>query len=149
MTPRRRMARGLAIVAASLALGLVPGGCSDNGASAGSNDGGDAGLEGAVIEGGDAPPVCTMGQEPCGQTCVDLASDSNDCGACGNACPTEHFCKGATCVTCADGNRTSCNGVCADLLSDPAHCGNCSTSCPNGTMCDSGACVETCAASKS
>jgi hypothetical protein len=144
---------GLAALTASLLAGLLFGACSSNGAASGADagnasDAGDAGDVAMPTEGGDGPPTCPTGKEPCGRACVDLASDSANCGACGNACMTDHFCHGATCVTCADGNRTSCSGVCADLSSDPANCGACAKACANGQVCSSGGCVETCTAAK-
>jgi hypothetical protein len=54
------------------------------------------------------PQCCPLG-------CVNRLTDENNCGSCGNVCPTH-----ATC----------CWGICADLMNDPSNCGYCGTICP-------------------
>ena len=55
------------------------------------------------------------GGEMCGEDCVDLASDDDHCGECGNSCG---FSEGCT------------DGVCR---CDPGQCNGCETDCFYGT----------------
>jgi hypothetical protein len=83
----------------------------------------------------------------CGSyVCRDLASDFNNCGACGHACrlpgPYENgACVSGKCVyTCIDG-AVRCNGVCTFLDSDPKNCGACGNVCGGATpYCAEGVC---------
>jgi hypothetical protein len=57
-----------------------------------------AGNSGSGASGGG--PTCEPGETACGELCTNTQVDSNNCGACGIACPTEvcvdGFCQGAT-----------------------------------------------------
>jgi len=72
--------------------------------------------------------TCAAGETECGGTCVDLASDPSNCGACGSACAA-----GATCGS----------GVCATTITTVDGGAACSTDsdCPAGSDCVSGECV--------
>jgi hypothetical protein len=56
-----------------------------------------------------------------GVSCVDLQSDTQNCGTCGDACPAGDVCQAGSCVTapcssglaCAGGD-TCCGGSCCD-----------------------------------
>jgi hypothetical protein len=86
---------------------------------------------------------CDAGLTDCGGSCVDLTSDNNNCGACGNACGEGMYCNsfgecdpsggGGTITTpvCAEG-LTYCGGACVDLGSDPNNCGGCGAGCEGG-----------------
>jgi hypothetical protein len=63
---------------------------------------------------------CTTGAGPCGGlNCVNLQTDSNNCGGCGNVCPAGQTCMGGTCdlhVTLCPGapcgaNQVKCDGT--------------------------------------
>ena len=59
----------------------------------------------------------------CNNTCVDITSDPNNCGGCGNPC----------------GSQSCCAGNCVDTMgSDNSNCGGCGVTC-NGT-CVNGSC---------
>jgi hypothetical protein len=83
--------------------------------------------------------------ETCGgNACVDLESDAQNCGECGNVCPANAPCNAGEC-TCPDGGQV-CDGVCVDLQSDPQYCGDCSTPCDPGQVCAQGQCADGCGA---
>lgn len=82
---------------------------------------------------------CPPGQTLCGGICVDLSSDANHCGACGNACPPGKFCVGGICSTCPTGS-VDCSGNCVDTNTNANHCGGCGNICPPGYSCDGGSC---------
>src|ERR687893_705907 len=52
---------------------------------------------------------CPAGQGCCNRTCVDLQSDPNNCGSCGNSCPEGVPCTNGGCVVC--GPNQVCCGV--------------------------------------
>jgi hypothetical protein len=71
---------------------------------------------------------CQAGLKSCNGECVDLTSDTGNCGACGNAC--------------ADG-QSCCDGTCIDTQSNAQNCGDCGNACRAGHSCVSSNC-ETC-----
>jgi hypothetical protein len=81
---------------------------------------------------------CGPGLTRCGDICVDLGSDLNNCGACGSDCPAPFSCIEGAC-RCPGDFGYSCTGVCIDLGSDPANCGGCGNACPTG-VCSGGVC---------
>ena len=77
--------------------------------------------------------------------CVDLQTDLENCGACGEICESDLVavdCRGGECVRadCPVGLEY-CGAVdlCRDLSSDPEHCGACANACASG-ICSSGVC---------
>src|SRR5437588_8690647 len=69
-----------------------------------------------------SPPSCSAGQTVCapaggGQAvCSDLASDTKNCGRCGNACPVPDggatsCASGACAPTCASSRQTVCTSA--------------------------------------
>ncbi len=83
--------------------------------------------------------ACQQGQQSCGNTCVDVQSSAQHCGACGQACATGVPCVAGQCG-CVEPAATSCDNSCVDLRTDAKHCGSCATSCGNA-LCVAGACV--------
>ena len=97
-------------------------------------------------------PVCTGVQQCCPYTgCTNIDTDPDNCGYCGNVCPTNDSCIGAVCTP-----STSCNGGpvctggeqccpsgCTNVNTDPDNCGSCGNACVPGGACAGGAC-QTC-----
>ncbi|KAI3717911.1 hypothetical protein L1987_69826 [Smallanthus sonchifolius] len=80
----------------------------------------------------DRPWVCNSGGFPspvrrrcCGNRCVEVTSDVNNCGVCGIRCPFTWQC---------------CRGVCIDTNINPFNCGRCFNRCPFFTFCTFGMC---------
>ncbi|KAI5432982.1 hypothetical protein KIW84_020326 [Lathyrus oleraceus] len=77
------------------------------------------------------PLICNAGEIPprsvcCRNKCVDLTSDSYNCGFCGLACPF---------------NLQCCNRLCVNTNFSPFNCGACGRVCPIGRFCFLGACA--------
>lgn len=95
--------------------------------------------------------VCCTGT-CCSGVCTSLASDPNNCGACGRSCNwfpnVVTTCRAGTCAyACADG-WADCDGVAANgceayLAGDPNHCGACGNACAAGQSCCGGVCIDT------
>ena len=95
--------------------------------------------------------ACPTGQTLCGTACVNLVTDSRNCGRCGTVCPTvangAAVCIQGVCgFNCSpgwgncDGNRA--NGCEVSLNTDSRNCGRCGTVCSAGATCGNGICVE-------
>ena len=87
----------------------------------------------------------------CGGTCIDTQNDpannaangnvALNCGACGQACPSDKFmCSQGSCV-CKNPLGTRCGDKCVDLQTNPAFCGACNNPCATGYDCVNGVCV--------
>ena len=75
----------------------------------------------------------------CWGTCVDLDSDAQNCGTCGNACLADQACEAGTCVCPPD--TQVCEGKCVDYASDKNHCGSCGNACLADQTCEESTCV--------
>jgi hypothetical protein len=99
--------------------------------------------------------ACRPPSRLCAGRCVDTATDTANCGACGYRCPAAPagftatcaagFCRyGAACGPAyGDCNRTVEDGYEVNLDSSSTHCGACGTTCAVGTRCCNGACRST------
>jgi hypothetical protein len=81
--------------------------------------------------------------ETCGgDLCVELLSDANHCGECGNACPAGVGCVAGECL-CGPGTEL-CGDACVNTSSDPDNCGACGEPCSPDQVCSAGTCVGGC-----
>ncbi len=87
-------------------------------------------------------PNCTTGQKACGGQCKTVATDQENCGACGNVCGAGQTCQNGQCQ-CSSG-LLACNGMC--VSSTATHCGGCSMTCSSGQVCSQNSCQTTCGA---
>ena len=103
-----------------------------------------------VDEGGEEPDPeeCPDGLEACGDQCVDVMTDDENCGECGNACGDGESCEAGVCEgddpqpePCDDGLE-ACGDQCVDLMTDEANCGECGNACGDGESCEAGVCEE-------
>lgn len=82
--------------------------------------------------------TCAAPKTSCPSGCVDLTSDPNNCGSCGNVC-TSTVCSASACG-CATGTK-NCGAGCIDVTSDPKNCGDCGKTCATLATCSSSACA--------
>jgi hypothetical protein len=156
-------ARTLGIVAVVLVALLGHGGCATQSGRVGEIDAGESPTFGPYSSGDSGPGDSGMGacpevKCPSGRTTcpnsrfpcdVDLSSDNNNCGACGNYCPgkAELGLALGMSTTCVDGvcqpvceRRENCNGDwddgCeVDTDSDKHNCGGCGIECSYNESC--------------
>jgi hypothetical protein len=96
---------------------------------------------------------CPDGLTECNGECVDLNTDVNNCGECGNLCEFPHAeasCVDGVCVmgACHEGwydcNLLPEDGCETDLVADNQNCGECGNACEDGQYCMGGKCVQEC-----
>ncbi|MQM19185.1 hypothetical protein Taro_052185 [Colocasia esculenta] len=75
------------------------------------------------------PKVCqapgSPGPDCCGRRCVNIKTDSLNCGCCGKRCWYGSVC---------------CKGKCVGLMYDRDNCGRCGNRCKKGSYCNYGMC---------
>lgn len=75
------------------------------------------------------PRVCQADRSPgpdcCKKQCVDVSTDRQNCGKCGNKCKYSEIC---------------CGGRCVNPSNDRTHCGKCNNQCGKGSLCSYGFC---------
>src|SRR5581483_5686220 len=69
--------------------------------------------------------TCGSDQDLCNGACVNVQTDNQNCGSCGNSCGTGTTCSGGSCV-CSTG-LVSCGNQC--VASNATHCGSSCTAC--------------------
>ncbi len=95
----------------------------------------------------------------CAAGCIDVTSDPQNCGGCGQSCGPGAICNAGNCWTVADcatslspfdycvlpGNVDAlgecCGGTCASTEGDDSNCGSCGIVCPQGSYCFDASCV--------
>jgi hypothetical protein len=82
----------------------------------------------------------------CGELCVDLATDTKNCGACGQACGSGQTCLNSECYTVCGAGLTTCGTSCVDTTNDQNNCGTCGTKCGATEACSAGKCTQLCQA---
>ena len=83
---------------------------------------------------------CTSAtQTLCNDGCKSTQTDSQNCGTCGNVCPTGQYCETGACA-CPSASETACPDGCFALSSSPTHCGSCNNVCGSGVACVNGSC---------
>ncbi|MGH8574413.1 MAG: hypothetical protein ACREX8_17820, partial [Gammaproteobacteria bacterium] len=75
---------------------------------------------------------CSGGTLCCGDRCVSVLTDRNNCGACGKQCGVTELCLNAQCAPCED-PMALCTVAgeqkCVDVRTDRNNCGFCGTIC--------------------
>lgn len=83
--------------------------------------------------------------ETCGEVqCIDVQSDAQNCGTCGNQCPDGLPCQVGQCM-CPDGHEL-CGDTCIDTEASVENCGGCGEACEANKVCFFGTCADTCGA---
>jgi hypothetical protein len=87
------------------------------------------------------PVMCPIGQRDCGAGCVDVLTNIDNCGACGDGCnPASESCVAGRCE-CTSGGTTCAGAGCVDLSHDPNNCGTCGNTCGDREACIANNCV--------
>lgn len=81
---------------------------------------------------------CPAGFIDCGQGCIDVLNNAQNCGGCGQMCGAGRGCALGQCS--CDLGLTPCGGVCTSIMTDPYNCGMCGWQCSWGQQCWSGSC---------
>ncbi len=110
------------------------------------------------------PPVCgdavcsekenCIEDDCCSGIFLNLDSNEDNCGSCGNKCNLDEECDKGNCKPicgdkiCSSGENCEkdncCNGIKVDLQSDLNNCGECNKRCNTIANCEKGICISTC-----
>ena len=95
-----------------------------------------------------AAACVTQGLDYCAGACANLASDANNCGACGVVCSLKEICSNGVCGSIkapppspCDPGLLLCGTTCVDAQTDVNNCGACGQACGSGYACVSGVCA--------
>jgi hypothetical protein len=144
--------RALAIVGASLILGLASGcGANEENTVLSPDASIDAGRDATTT---DAPSetgreaeaaACTSPNTDCGGDCVDPKSNIYHCGGCNNPCFGVTQCVDGVCLAPCAPDQMRCLGKCVPTATDNSNCGQCGKVCETGKVCSKGTCSLECA----
>jgi hypothetical protein len=92
---------------------------------------------------------CAEGLSLCGDACVSLTQDGENCGACDKPCEGGLVCQGGKCGSTCNAGLEACGASCADLKTDVNHCGDCTSVCSGpsaggAATCQDGKCDVKC-----
>lgn len=124
-------------------------------------DVGDAGTPGCMTNSQCSNPatcqgglcVCPSAASYCSGFCVNALTDLNNCGNCGNRCPTPTnataSCGGGRCGGVCNAGFDNCdnrfdNGCETNIRESQSHCGMCDRACTAGLQCVQGTCLSRC-----
>jgi hypothetical protein len=102
-----------------------------------------ADASGAVVDGASqdtGPLQCPDRWAVCSDQCIDVTSDPQNCGTCGNMCSSD-VCIDGACLVCAPIEKV-CSRQCVNTGSNPDNCGGCDFSCGSG-LCSNSQCEAT------
>lgn len=105
-------------------------------------------MQGCATKAGECDPPCSSPLTCCDGFCVNLMSDDDNCGECGNACEEGSHCTMGVCpdvcgTEVCSVSQTCCNDECVDTTVDPDHCGECDNACDSGWECLDSVCEQT------
>lgn len=83
---------------------------------------------------------CPDAWKTCGEDCVDLETNEDNCGECGFACGEDEECVEGSCV--CRSNFTLCGDECVYTYTDRKHCGECFNECSVDEVCRFEGCVR-------
>lgn len=97
--------------------------------------------------------TCPDGLDLCGNLCVKLSADTENCGKCGTLCPDDQACVAGACTFACPKDNIKCGGdggarSCVNAKTDNQHCGGCNIACGAGQVCFGGVCSGTCGDAK-
>jgi hypothetical protein len=84
--------------------------------------------------------ACQAGLTACNGACVNLQSESSNCGQCGTACTAPAVCANGSCNTACAAGFQKCGATCANTATDASNCGGCGKVCEMGVPCFGGVC---------
>lgn len=125
--------------------GIAASGCSSGGddqAATNTTPSADSGTQDGASDA--AASQCAPPAVACGASCVEVDSDSANCGACGNRCAAGLTCSQGVCTLFCTGGKVKCGDVCVDTQRHPANCGACGTQCAADHVCTDGECKLSC-----
>ncbi len=78
----------------------------------------------------------------CDGSVVDLETDADHCGKCGNSCDSIFgSCDQGRCICPENSEPCGSDNTCKDMANDPLNCGGCGISCGQAAACVNSACV--------
>lgn len=84
--------------------------------------------------------MCQPGLSACANACVNLQSESGNCGSCGETCTAPAVCANGSCSSACAAGFQKCGDTCVSMATDAGHCGGCEKACDAGVPCYGGVC---------